>query len=151
MEWIIVLVGMLLYGAIAVGIGRRLERQIRLGSRLPLPLLTLAALLVAGAAEAASLKICYTDAGTDTVRVEALYGGVALYGDLMPTAVTVAGVTCSTNVIPAGLVRGVAQPVTLRGYNAFGEGGGTSNPITFRAPLIPAILTGVTVQGVTGP
>jgi hypothetical protein len=151
MTWIIVLVGILVCGAVAVGVGRRLERQARLGRRLPLPLLTLGALLVAGPAHAASLKICYTDAGPDVVRVEALYGAAQIYPDLVPAAVTVAGVTCSTNVIPATLVRGVAQPVTLRGYNAFGEGGGTSNPITFRAPPVPAILTGITIQGVTGP
>ena len=108
-------------------------------------------MLVAARADAASLKICYAAVPADTVRVEALAGAAVLYQDLVPGSVTTSGVTCSTNSLPASFVRGMPQSITLRGYNSFSEVGPASNALDFRAPLVPPVVTGVTVAGVAGP
>ena len=112
---------------------------------------TLGLLLLATPATAGSLKICFTDVGPDAARVEAFAGLAVLYADILPGSVTNGSTICSTNPIPSTLVRGIPQPITLRAWNSLGEVGPASNAITFRTPLIPPILSDVTVQGVTGP
>lgn len=115
-------------------------------------LAVLLALLTAGTAEAASLRICFNNIPLDTTQVRVYYGAVILYDDILVGSDTSDPIKiCTTKPIPATLVRGVAQPVTLTGLNAFGEEGPASAAITFRAPTVPTLILGTTIQGVSNP
>lgn len=115
--------------------------------------LVVAAVLVAVSAEAASLKICW-DAGSVTTSVATLQvfaDDAPLYPDVLAGSVLEGAKRCATKPFPASLVRGVDTAITLKAANALGEVGQASNAVTFRAPTIPAAVTGVTVSALAGP
>ena len=112
--------------------------------------------VLATPAEAASLKVCW-DGGSvtaDAATLQVLADDVVIYPDMLAGAVTdplLSTKKCNTKPFPTSLVRGVNTAVTIKAVNALGEVGPASNAVTFRAPAVPPIVTGVTVQGVTGP
>lgn len=110
-------------------------------------------LLGAATADAASLKICW-DAATinaDVASIEAYGGATLLYPDVWAGAVQDGAKYCATKPFPSTLVRGTNVAVTLKAVNSLGEASAASNAVTFRAPLVPPVLTGVTVQGLSAP
>lgn len=99
-------------------------------------------------ANAASLRVCYDDASVtaDMATVQAFVDTAPLFADVLAGSTLTGAKRCSTQPIPASLVRGRDLAVTLRAFNAFGEGGPASAPVTFRSPAIPTALTGTTVS-----
>lgn len=105
-------------------------------------------LLLATPASAASLRICMLDPlPVDTATVEFSIDAAVIAADLLPGS-TLAGTTrCKVIPLPT-ITRGIDHAATIRAVNALNEGGPASAPVTFRAPAIPAAITGVTVQAV---
>lgn len=119
-------------------------------TRFAVALLLFLALLAPARADAASLKICWDATGlTADVATIAAYGDATLlYPDLWAGAVQEGNKYCATKPFPSTLQRGSNVAVTLKAANALGEVGPASNAVSFRAPLTPSAVTGVTVQAV---
>jgi hypothetical protein len=123
-------------------------------------------------ANAASLRVCFDGASVtaDTARVTALANASPLFEDVLRNSTaqsvciggpvhgepctapsTCGGGTCvskrcDTQPIPASLARGQDVAITLRAFNAYGEGGPASAPVSFRSPALPPQVTGATVS-----
>lgn len=105
--------------------------------------------MLAARADAASLRVCYTDpASPDVSTIEFSVGTLVVDPDVLAGSTLAAGVRCKNAPFPASLARGQNHQATIRGVNAIGEGGPASAPVTFRAPAIPGQITNVTVQAV---
>lgn len=106
--------------------------------------------LLASNADAASLRVCYTDpsADPDVKTVEFSVGTLVVDPDVLAGSTLAAGVRCKNAPFPASITRGQNHQATIRGVNAIGEGGPASAPVTFRAPAVPGQLQNVTVQAV---
>jgi hypothetical protein len=110
-------------------------------------LLTLAILtLLSAPASAASLRICYDDTPPDVTKVSAFADGAPLFDDLTTGSTLTGAKRCAAQAIPATFVRGRDVAITLKAFNAFGEGSPASAPVTFRAPLAPSAPSGVAVS-----
>ena len=107
-------------------------------------------LLGASHADAASLRVCMADPlPVDAVTVPFFIDSLLEFPDLLPGSTVNGSVRCSVIPFPASLSRGVDHVATIQGVNVIGEGGPVSAPVTFRAPAVPAKITGVTVQAVS--
>lgn len=108
--------------------------------------------LVAGTAQAADLRICWSDASTASMaKVSAQLGTVATVADLLPGSTVSAGVRCSETPIVTTWPRNVDHIVTLRAVNALGEVSAPSNGVPFRLPSAPPVPSNVTVSIIAGP
>lgn len=114
-------------------------------------LLALVALVALGArpALAASLQACWTTATvtTDMATVQLVAdGSLVVVPDVLATDVVIGLKSCTTVPFPSTLIRGVDHAMTLRGVNAFGEVGTASAPVAFHPPLVPGVISGLSVQ-----
>jgi len=112
-------------------------------------------LLIPSVSWGASLKICYDNGSVDpsaaTIRADATPPSgpaVLLYADVLAGSVVTGSKRCSTQPYPSTLTPGTTYGVTLVGINSLGQGGAASNAVTFLAPAIPGVITGVTIQAV---
>lgn len=99
-------------------------------------------------AHAASLRVCFdaTSVTSDTATIQALADGNPLFVDVLAGSTLTGTKWCSVQPIPTSLARGKDVAVTLRAFNAYGEGGPTSASVSFRSPALPPIVTGATVS-----
>lgn len=91
-------------------------------------------------AEAASLKVCFTNIPADTEDVNLYIDGLKV-GDLFPGQMQPDQSVCGTMPLPASVARGQAKVYTVKATNTIGEEGPASNAITFRYPTVPGAPT----------
>lgn len=127
-------------------------------------------IVTASFANAASLRICFNSVDQDVTRVQADLDASPLYEDILTTSTAqsrcvggpVSGDICTApstcqggecvpqrcaiNPIPPTILRGRDLALTLRAFNALGEGSPASAPVTFRTPLVPGQIQGVTIS-----
>jgi len=103
--------------------------------------LVLAILCIAGATRAASLQICYVDPlpNPDIATAPAFVNGDPLWPDLFVNSTSSSAGRCSIIPIPATIVRGTDQSVTMKYMNTLGEVSAPSNGKSFRLPLAPPV------------
>lgn len=97
-------------------------------------------LMMVAWASAASLRICFVEPPPDIVTAPAFLNASPFHPDLLAGSVTgAAGVRCNTVPIPATVVRGTDQAITMKYTNALQEVSAASNAKTFRLPSTPAV------------
>lgn len=97
-------------------------------------------LCTAWGAEAASLKVCFSNIPVDTEDVNLYIDGLKA-GDLFPGQMQPDQSVCGTIPLPASVARGQAKVYTVKAANLVGEEGPASNAITFRYPTVPGAAT----------
>lgn len=113
-------------------------------------LLVILIALGVGAANAASVKVCYKDVSPDASDVT-LYVGSTKTNSVFPGQTQTDGSICGTiTPIPQAITRGISQSYTLRAINSLGEESLASNAISFRYPATPSAPTLVSI-GATVP
>lgn len=105
-------------------------------------------LALATRADAASLRICFTDdTSPDIATAPAFVNGNPLAADLLPGSTLTGTKRCNVTPIPATVVRGQSATVTMKYANSVGEVSAPSNGLSFRNPALPPVpvITDVSV------
>lgn len=90
-------------------------------------------------ASAASLRICVVDPPSDVTTAPVFINTNPLWPDLLPGSAVSASGRCNVIPIPAGVVRGVDQSITMKYTNALQEVSAASNAKTFSLPPSPVV------------